>query len=75
MSKAGSFTAELPKGVESFKHSAVAYRALEARIRRAMHYAGYKDFSAFALAAFATQCRKIEQEHGLPPDVDIVDAK
>jgi hypothetical protein len=59
------FTVNLPPGQEIFHHSSKTHRALELRIRRAMHYGGYKDFSAFALNAYATQCRKIELEHGI----------
>lgn len=65
MQKLSNFTVELPAGVQTFKHTTNVHRPLEERIRRAMHYGGYKDFSAFALTAYASRCRQIEQEHGL----------
>lgn len=70
MAKAASFTAKLPASVQTVQHSTKVHRALELRILRAMHYGGYKDFSAFALTAYASRCRQIEQEHGLPADVE-----
>lgn len=71
MPKVTAFTVKLPTGADTFQHSIKTPRTLEARIRRAMHYGGYKDFSAFALAAFASRCRQLEQEHGLPADVEV----
>lgn len=70
MHKVSNFTVDLPAKVQTFKHTTNVHRPLEARIRRAMHYGGFKDFSAFALTAYASRCRQIEQEHGLPPDME-----